>query len=67
MGAKKAGNTGRPPHLIGIRMSTAERERYVRWWIDHSGLGSDELRAIATGVWADRVFDERSNSKSQAA
>jgi len=39
-------------------MTTRERARYVRWWIERSGLTAVELREIATGVWADRVFDD---------
>ncbi len=36
-------------------LSLAERERYGRWWREHSGLSERELRQIATGVWADRL------------
>ena len=41
-----------------VHMTTRERARYVRWWIERSGLTAVELREIATGVWADRVFDD---------
>jgi hypothetical protein len=33
-------------------MSVAERERYVRWWIEESGLSLVQLRAMAGAVWA---------------
>jgi hypothetical protein len=35
-----------------IRMSVAERERYVRWWIEKSGLTLGQLREIAGAVWS---------------
>jgi hypothetical protein len=35
-----------------VRMSIAERERYVRWWIEESGLSLVQLRAMAGAVWA---------------
>lgn len=35
-----------------IRMSVAERERYVRWWIDESGLTLAQLRQLAGALWA---------------
>ena len=34
-----------------VQMTTRERARYVRWWIERSGLTAAELREIATGVW----------------
>lgn len=36
-----------------ITMSVAERERYVRWWIEDSGLTLDQLRDVAGGVWSE--------------
>ena len=36
-------------------LSLAEREQYVRWWREQSGLSEQELSEIATGVWADRL------------
>jgi hypothetical protein len=36
------------------RMSIAERQRYVRWWMDESGLAPGELRRLALAVWGDR-------------
>jgi hypothetical protein len=33
-------------------MSVAERERYVRWWIEKSGLTLGQLREIAGAVWS---------------
>jgi hypothetical protein len=36
-------------------LSLAEREQYVRWWREQSGLSERELSEIATGVWADRL------------
>ena len=44
--------------MTRVQMTTRERARYVRWWIERSGLTAAELREIATGVWADRVFDD---------
>jgi hypothetical protein len=34
-----------------IKMTVAERERYVRWWIEESGLTLVELRDVAGSVW----------------
>jgi len=31
----------------------AEREQYVRWWVERSGLSKRQLRTIATAIWAD--------------
>jgi hypothetical protein len=36
-----------------VRMTVAERERYVRWWIEESGLTPTELREVAGAVWVD--------------
>lgn len=33
------------------RTSSRELERYVRWWIEHSGLTERQLRSIAAGLW----------------
>lgn len=41
-----------------IRMTAAERQRYVNWWVKHSGLTPRQLRQIATGIWTDRVLDD---------
>ena len=35
-----------------IKMSVAERERYVRWWIEESGLTLVQLREVAGVIWA---------------
>jgi hypothetical protein len=35
-------------------MTIAERERYVRWWIEESGLTRRELRRVAATVWGGR-------------
>lgn len=43
---------------LGVRMTVLERERYVRWWIERSGLTARQLRQIATGIWSDRVLEE---------
>jgi hypothetical protein len=44
-----------------IKMSVAERERYVRWWLEESGLTLVQLRAMAGAVWSEagesRVLD----------
>lgn len=37
-----------------IRMSVAERERYVRWWIEESGLTLAQLREVAGVIWSGR-------------
>jgi hypothetical protein len=31
-------------------MTPAERERFMRWWVEESGLGRSELREIAVGL-----------------
>jgi len=31
-------------------MSAAERERFVRWWVESSGLSRRELGEIALGL-----------------
>jgi hypothetical protein len=36
-----------------IKMTVAERERYVRWWIEESGLTRVQLRDVAGAVWAE--------------
>jgi hypothetical protein len=36
-----------------IMMSVTERERYVRWWIEESGLTLAQLREVAGAVWAE--------------
>ena len=40
---------------LRVRMTERERERYVRWWIEQSGLSPRSLRLIATGIWADYI------------
>ena len=55
-----AGHHGRHrPETFAVRVEMTPRLRahYVRWWIERSGLTRTELREIATGVWADRVFE----------
>ena len=44
-----------------------ERERYVRWWINCSGLTKDELRRLATGMWSDRFPEQGGENASQRA
>ena len=41
-----------------VRMTAAERQRYVHWWVRHSGLTQRQLRQIATAIWTDRLLDE---------
>jgi hypothetical protein len=41
-----------------VRMTAAERQRYVLWWVRHSGLTQRQLRQIATAIWTDRLLDE---------
>jgi len=36
-------------------MTPSEREQYVRWWKERSGLKPQELRRIATGIWSDHI------------
>lgn len=36
-----------------IKMSVAERERYVRWWIEESGLTPVQLRDVAGALWSE--------------
>jgi hypothetical protein len=47
-------------------MSVAERERYVRWWIEESGLTPVQLRDVAGAVWSEqgesRVADVAAHS-----
>jgi hypothetical protein len=38
-----------------IDMSIIEREHYVRWWIEESGLSPFQLRQVATELWSDRL------------
>jgi hypothetical protein len=33
-------------------MTIAERERYVRWWVEESGLTLVQLREVAGTMWA---------------
>ena len=47
-----------------IRMTAVERERYVRWWLERSGLTARQLREIATGIWSDRVMDAQAGEKA---
>jgi hypothetical protein len=39
-------------------MTPVERQRYVRWWIQKSGLTRHELRQMATALWTDRLMDD---------
>ena len=45
----------RGPGLPAIRLSAMERKRYVRWWLEESGLSRAELRFIAGGLWTGPV------------
>ena len=36
------------------KMTVAERKRYVRWWIEESGLTLVQLREVAGVIWAGR-------------
>lgn len=47
-----------------IKMSVAERERYVRWWVEESGLTLVQLREVAGVIWAGRneLFDPDSRT-----
>jgi hypothetical protein len=44
--------------LALVRMTAAERQRYVNWWVKHSALTPHQLRQIATGIWTDRLLDD---------
>jgi len=35
-----------------IKMSVTERERYVRWWLEESGLTRAQLRDVAGAMWS---------------
>lgn len=48
-----------------IKMSVAERERYVRWWIEESGLTLVQLRDVAGAVWSE--YDEPRNADVEAS
>ena len=50
--------------LPDTRMTTVERERYVRWWLERSGLTAREVREIATGIWSDRVIAAQAREKA---
>jgi hypothetical protein len=39
---------------VRIRLSIAERDRYVRWWLESSGLSRAQLRAIASALFNER-------------
>jgi hypothetical protein len=41
-----------------VRMTAVERQRYVDWWVRHSGLTPRQIRQIATAIWTDRLLDE---------
>ena len=41
-----------------IRMTVAERERYVRWWIEESGLTLVQLREVAGAVWDENAWPD---------
>jgi hypothetical protein len=47
----------RPP----IELTDAERERYVRWWVEKSGLSIEELREIATAIGAQNDAGSRAS------
>jgi hypothetical protein len=40
-------------------MTVTERERYVRWWIEESGLTLAQLREVAGAVWTDGEKESR--------
>jgi hypothetical protein len=67
-GSKRAGWHRERALFAQVRMSSAQRAHYVRWWVERSGLNEAELRQIATGIWSDRVMDEpKLDPTSQAA
>lgn len=50
-------------------MSVVEREHYVRWWIEESGLTPFQLGQLSTAIWSDgatsgRESDVGSRSRS---
>jgi hypothetical protein len=45
-----------------VQMTIDERERYMRWWIEESGLTLLELREVAGAVWG--AEQGRSSSRS---
>ena len=61
MAPKQRGRHIQEAFMVRDEMTPQQRARYVRWWIEVSGLTAAELREIATGIWADRVFDEAHN------
>jgi hypothetical protein len=44
-----------------VRMTAAERQRYIHWWVRHSGLTPRQLRQIATAIWTDRLLEEETH------
>ena len=52
--------------VVRAEMTPKLRAHYVRWWLERSGLTPAELREIATGVWADRVFEAEQRLTSTA-
>jgi hypothetical protein len=58
MAPKQGGRHVQEAFMVRVEMTLQQRARYVRWWIEASGLTATELREIASGVWADRVFDD---------
>jgi hypothetical protein len=61
--------TGQPLRGVEVRieMTLNERERYVRWWVERSGLTSHQLRQIATGIWSDRVLEGWTEADEQSS
>jgi hypothetical protein len=59
-GCARLGDVKRPDFIVV--MSALERERYVRWWKEDSGLSPRELRDIANAVWLDHF--ERTSTDS---
>jgi hypothetical protein len=37
--------------LASVRLTAVERRRYVRWWLEESGLSRTELALIASSLW----------------
>jgi hypothetical protein len=36
-----------------LRATAAEREHFVRWWIEESGLSDREIQFIAAAIWGE--------------
>jgi hypothetical protein len=55
------------PASVHVELTRAERDRFVRWWIEQSGLTPRQLRAIATGLFADRIGADETGDAARAA